>query len=346
MNITAVARRARVSTATVSRTMNDSGRVLPKTAERVRKAIAELGFHPDINARALGSGRSSLYGLIISDITNPFFPELVRAFEDIAVKHQKEILIANTGYDPKRLDICVNRMVQRRVDGVAIMTSEMDETLLKGLQTRKIPLVLLDRHAQGPGVSSVRIDHAAGMLQAVEHLVALGHSDIGFIRGPVSLATARVRYKAFQDACKRHRVRVTARCIAQGDHGVEGGYKAMQDLLKKGAGLTAVLCSNDLTAIGAMETIYEQGLRVPEDISVVGYDDILLSAYTRPGLTTVNVPREQVASAAFLSLLSYGQGADLNLPGQEHILVPKLVCRRSTARPSAGTLEEESTRGA
>lgn len=336
MNITAVAQRAGVSTATVSRTMNGSRFVQPETADRVRKAIAELGFHPDINARALGSGRSSLYGLIISDITNPFFPELVSAFEDVALQHDKEILIANTRYDSKRLDLCVNRMLQRRVDGVAIMTSEMDDAVLTKFSTRKIPVVLLDGHAETAGVSSVRVDHHAGMLAAVGHLVDLGHCSIGFLSGPLALTTASERHKAFQDACRQYRVPLADRRMSQGDHSVKGGYEAMQRLLQSnvgGNGLTAVVCSNDLSAIGAMEMIYEHGLRVPEDISVVGYDGILLSAYTRPGLTTMHVPREKVAGAAFQSLLSYQQGADLGAVGQEHVILPELVCRRSTTAP-------------
>nr|WP_263415078.1 LacI family DNA-binding transcriptional regulator [Terriglobus aquaticus] len=340
MNITAVARKARVSTATVSRTINGSSSVQAGTAERVRKAIAELGFHPDINARALGSGRSSLYGLIISDITNPFFPELVKAFEDAAVAHHKEVLIANTGYDPKRLDICVKRMLQRKVDGVAIMTSEMDDALLDVFQKRKIPLVLLDAHPASPGVSSVRIDHSAGMLQAVQHLAELGHTRIGFISGPLNLPSARERHTAFQAACKQFRIRLMPRRMTQGDHRVDGGYKAMQQLLQTNTDLTAVVCSNDLTAIGAMEMLFESGLRVPEDISVVGSDDILLSAYTRPGLTTVNVPREDLAGAAFRSLLSYTLGADVNVVGQEHIFTPKLVCRGSTAANASRSDEE------
>src|ERR1700691_4845526 len=144
MNIREVARLAKVSTATVSRTINGSDKVTPKTKERVQRAIEELKFYPNTWARALGSGRSSLYGLIISDITNPFFPELVKAFEDIAVAHGQEVLIANTNYDPERTRICVTRMLQRKVDGVAIMTSEMDEDFVKEFSKRRIPLVFLD----------------------------------------------------------------------------------------------------------------------------------------------------------------------------------------------------------
>lgn len=339
MNITAVAARAGVSTATVSRTINGSASVQPETAERVRAAIAELGFHPDINARALGSGRSSLYGLIISDITNPFFPELVSAFEDIAVKHHKEILIANTRYDPKRLDICVNRMLQRRVEGVAIMTSEMHDALLSGFHQRSIPLVLLDAHTRDTGVSNIRVDHNTGILAAVTHLAGLGHTRIGFISGPPALLTARYRIQAFEEACAQSGIEVLPERIGQGDHRVKGGYEAMRRLLqgkRNQARITAVICSNDLSAIGAMEMIYEQGLRIPEDISVIGYDDILLSAYTRPGLTTVHVPREKVASAAFQILLSHRNGEGTEAAGQEHIITPELIIRRSTAavRPS------------
>ncbi len=150
MNIKAVAKLAQVSTATVSRTINDSTKVTPETAKRVREAIEALNFYPDTNARALGSGRSNLYGLIISDITNPFFPELVKSFEDIAVEHGQEVLIGNTNYDPERMKICVRRMLQRRVDGVAIMTSEMDNHLIKDFSRRNIPLVFLDTGKPAP----------------------------------------------------------------------------------------------------------------------------------------------------------------------------------------------------
>src|SRR5216683_329375 len=143
MNIKAVAKRANVSTATVSRTMNGSAKVSPRTAERVRRAIEALNFYPNTNARALGSGRSSLYGLIISDIPNPFFPELVKAFEDIGIKHGKEAIIANNNYDTERMEHFVTRMLQRNVDGLPIMTSEMEERFVEVFSRRNIPLVFL-----------------------------------------------------------------------------------------------------------------------------------------------------------------------------------------------------------
>ena len=270
MNINAVAKRAKVSTATVSRVMNGSAKVSPETAERVRQAIEALNFYPDTNARALGSGRSNLYGLIISDITNPFFPELVKAFEDLAVQHGQEVLIANTNYDPERMKICVRRMLQRKVDGVAIMTSEMDDRLIEDFSRRKIPLVFLDTGTPAPGVSCVRIDYSAGIDMAMEHLILLGHHRIGFISGPMKLSSARMRYTAFMESAARDHLDNNPRLIEQGNHQVDGGHEAMQRILASGARPTAVLASNDLTAIGAMGAIAEAGLRVPEDISVVG----------------------------------------------------------------------------
>jgi len=232
MNIKVVAQRAGVSTATVSRTINGSNKVTPATAERVRKAIEALHFYPNTNARSLGSGRSSLYGLFISDITNPFFPELVRAFEDIAVENGQEVLIANTNYDPARMESCVIRMIQRKVDGVAIMTSEMEERLVKVLNHRDIPLVFMDVGEPGPGVSRVQVDHAAGIAMAMDHLVGLGHRTIAFISGPLDLFSARTRYHAFEASLKRHGLSRDAKLIREANHRADGGHDAMQQILE------------------------------------------------------------------------------------------------------------------
>jgi DNA-binding LacI/PurR family transcriptional regulator len=296
MNIREVARLAKVSTATVSRTINGSDKVTPETKERVQRAIEELKFYPNTWARALGSGRSSLYGLIISDITNPFFPELVKSFEDIAVQYGQDVLVANTNYDPARIELCVTRMLQRKVDGVAIMTSEMDARLITEFQSREIPLVFLDTGKAEALTSNIVVDYAAGVDAAVEHIVNLGHTKIAFISGPMMLRSARVRREAFAGCLERRGI--GAGLTEEGNHQVDGGHQAMARMLERKERPTAVLASNDMTAIGALGAIHERGLRVPEDISIVGFDDIQISAFTQPALTTVRLSRDEIAGRA------------------------------------------------
>ncbi len=330
MSIIAVARRARVSTATVSRVINGTASVAPKTAERVRNAIAALNFYPDVNARSLGSGRSGMYGLIISDITNPYFPELVKAFEDIAVTHDQEVLIANTNYDPQRMETCVTRMLQRKVDGVAIMTSEMDDHLIQKFSHRQIPLVFMDALARGPNVSVVHVDYVAGITMAMRHLFELNHRDIGFISGPITLQSAAIRMNTYRDVLQQEGIAEQQGWLQEGDHRVEGGALAMDRLLASSKHRpTALIASNDLTAIGAMGSIHKAGLRIPEDISVIGFDGIELSAYTQPALTTLFVSRRSLAEEAFRSLHRPKSG---QVEGaRENVVQPRLLIRESTA---------------
>lgn len=328
MNIKEVARLAKVSTATVSRTINGSDKVTAETAARVRGAIETLKYYPDTNARALGSGRSSLYGLIISDITNPFFPELVKSFEDVAVQYGQEVLIANTNYDKHRTEQCVIRMLQRKVDGVAIMTSEMDENLITEFSSRKIPLVFLDTGTVQKGISNIAIDYAAGIDEAVTHLRSLGHEAIGFISGPPNLTSARIRRKAFLASMKRKGLSPGKELIEEGNHRMDGGHEAMARLLRKQNRPTAVLASNDMSAIGALGAILEHGLKVPRDISVIGFDDIAISEYTQPPLTTVRLPRTEIAKLAFRALHGIQNAATAK--GAEYRIEPMLVERKST----------------
>jgi len=328
MNIKEVARLAKVSTATVSRTINGSDKVTPETAERVRRAIETLKFYPNTNARALGSGRSSLYGLIISDITNPFFPELVKSFEDIAVQYGQEVLIANTNYDPHRMEVCVSRMLQRKVDGVAIMTSEIADHLIDEFNSRRIPLAFLDTATPQKGISNILVDYTAGIDAAMEHLTGLGHTAISFISGPMSLHSARIRKQAFINNCKRKGIKIEKHFIEEGNHRTDGGHDAMSRLLKHPTRPTAVIASNDMTAIGAMGAIFERELSIPKDISLIGFDDIALSSFTQPALTTVQLSREEIAKLAFRALYStYQSGAVI---GAEYTIQPTLVVRKST----------------
>jgi DNA-binding LacI/PurR family transcriptional regulator len=329
MNILEVAHRAGVSTATVSRTINGSNKVAPKTAERVRRAIAALNYYPNTNARALGSGRSRLLGLIISDITNPFFPELVKSFEDVAVKNGLDVIVSNTSYSKERTELCVQRMLERKVDGVAVMTSEMDEHLIERLHSRQIPMVFLDTGEPERGISNIVIDYGAGIDDAVEHLVSLGHSIIGFISGPIDLSSARTRREAFLKSLKREKLSTSRRLIEIGNHRIDGGRIAMERLLQVDPRPTAVLASNDLTAIGAIGAIHQHGLRVPEDISIVGFDDIEISAFIYPPLTTVRLSRTEIADRAFHALYTASDRAQFE--AAEYTIRPELIVRGTTA---------------
>jgi len=334
MNIKEVAKRAKVSTATVSRTINDSEKVRPATAERVRKAIEELNFYPNTHARTLVSGRSRMLGLIISDITNPFFPELVKSFEDQAVERGQEVIIGNTDYNPKRMAGCIRRMVERKVDGVAIMTSEADPALVTELTRRNIPTVFMDTGKTGPHSANIRIDYAQGIHEALQHLFALNHRRIAFIAGPMHLQSAQVRHAAFRDALRAHGIVPEAGMIQEGNHRIDGGARAMENLLKLSPRPTAVISSNDLSAIGALGALHEAGLKVPEDISLIGFDDISFAQLTQPPLTTVRVSRAELAVTVFTALEQLTRNGNHTQP--EYAIATRLIERKSTRAMGAG----------
>jgi len=327
MNIREVAKRAKVSTATVSRTINNSEKVDPGTAARVQKAIQELNFYPNTHARTLVSGRSRMMGLIISDITNPFFPELVKSFQDAALRSGQEVIIGNTDYNPKRMAGCIRRMVERKVDGVAIMTSEADPGLMTELTRRNIPTVFMDTGKSGPHSANIRIDYAQGIHEAMQHLFSLNHRRIAFITGPMNLESVRIRCEAYLSGLKSCGLSDRA-LIEKGDHRIEGGAMAMRNLLKLPQRPTAVVASNDLSAIGALGVIHNAGLRVPDDISLIGFDDIAFAHWTQPPLTTVILSRTQLAVTAFAALEALirkedGSQTDYTIPTH-------LVMRKST----------------
>jgi len=331
LNIGEIARRANVSTATVSRTLNQSGAVRPETARKVWRVAAELNYYPNSHARALVSGRSRLLGLIVSDITNPFFPELVHSFEALATQQGYDLILTSTDYQTARMIGCVRRMIERKVDGVAIMTSEMDLGLIKELARRGVPLVFMDVGRVGPRMSHVLIDYAHGIRQAVDHVVGLGHKRVAFITGPLDLHSARTRRQAFLDGMRAHGLRPDPKLVREGTHTAEGGQNTMSAILHMPKRPTAVVCSNDWTAIGALHAIDAAGLRVPEDVSVVGFDDIPLASYTRPPLTSVRMSAGDVGSTAFDALFRLIGGE--RLEGDIYQVPTRLVVRASTAKP-------------
>ena len=331
LDIHLVAKRAKVSTATVSRAINRVPTVNPVLAKRVWKAIAELGYYPNTQARALVSGRSRTFGLVVSELTNPFFPEIVQVFESIAVQNHYEILLASTMNDPERVKVLVRRMLERRVDGVAVMTFGMEDALLEDLQIREIPLVFVDVGPSRPRVSNIRIDYASGIREAIEHLVALGHRRVAFISGPQRQKTARARIAAYHQFIEELRLPNEPALVIEGDHTMEGGREACSKLLAMDKKPTAILCSNDMTAFGVMRKSYEDGIEIPRDLSVVGFDDIRFAQYILPPLTTVQMSQGELARIAFEALLSEVNRGHPLPEGSTYELKTSLVIRGSTA---------------
>jgi len=337
MDIREIAKRAKVSTATVSRAINRVPSVNPQLAKRVWSVVEELGYYPNTQARALVSGRSRMFGLVISEITNPFFPEIIHVFENIAVQHGYEILLASTGNDPKLMETSVRRMIESRVEGVAIMTFGMEEVLLEDLKLRKVPLVFVDVGPPRPRVSNIRIDYLHGVRQAVQHLAALRHSRIGFITGPLRLKSALARKQAFLRSIQEIGLESEPQLIVEGDHTMEGGMAAFTSLLERPVKPTAVLCSNDMTAIGVMRKSHEAGIAIPRDLSVVGFDDIRMAQFVIPPLTTVQMSQRELALLAFDALKEEIARETPTPNGSEYILKTHLVLRESTSLISSAS---------
>jgi LacI family transcriptional regulator len=337
VSIRDVAKRAAVSIATVSRAVNGITSVDPELAKRVWKAVEEVGYVPNPQARALVSGRSRMLGLIVSEITNPFFPELVQEFENLAVAQGYEVMIGSTNYNPKRTESLIRRMLQRNIDGVAVMTFGIEEDLIKKLVESEFPLVFVDAGPKLPNIRVLKVNYAEGIREAVQHLAALGHRAIAFISGPLRLRSAVARRDAFLNSIAELGLKIPAGHVVEGDHTMEGGMSAIEQLVAHAQLPTAVVCSNDMTAIGVLHGLYRTPYKVPNDISVVGFDDIHLVQFMLPPLTTVQMSCKHLATAAVQALRA-GIEPDHPRAAQKEWHIPThLVVRQSTAFPF-GTL--------
>ena len=332
-----MASRAGVSIATVSRAVNRIPTVDPELARRVWQAIDEVGYLPNTQARALVSGRSRTLGLIVSEITNPFFPELIQEFENLAVEQGYEVFVGSTSYDPARTEALVRRMLQRNVDGVAVMTFGIEEEIVQKLVEREFPLVFVDAGPALPNIRLLKVDYGEGIRQGVQHLAAMGHRSIAFISGPLRLRSAVARRDAFLKSMAELGLTVPAEHLVEGNHSMEGGIAAMEQLAALSPLPTAVMCSNDMTAIGALHALYRTTHSVPEEISVVGFDDIHLAQFMLPPLTTVQMSCKDLAAAA-VEALRAGIEQDHQQAGKMEWRIPtRLVVRQSSAFP-AGSL--------
>lgn len=333
VSIRDVAQRAGVSIATVSRAVNGISTVAPELAQRVWEAIKEVGYVPNTQARALVSGRSHLLGLVVSEITNPFFPELVQEFENLAVEQGYEVFVGSTNYDAVRTESLIRRMLQRGVDGVAIMTFGIEEELIQKLVERAFPLVFVDAGPNMPNIRVLKVDYGEGIREAVQHLAALGHRRIAFITGPLQMRSAVARRDAFLSAMAELGVTVPLEHVLEGTHTMEGGIKATEQLMQLAELPTAVLCSNDMTAIGVLHGLHRTTHSVPNDVSVVGFDDVHLAQFMLPPLTTVQMSCKHLAAAAVHALRAGIEADSPHAQQREWPIPTKLVVRQSTSFP-------------
>ncbi len=327
MSLEQVAKRARVSTATVSRVLNGLGVVKNSTRARVMKAITELNYHPNLHARSLAGGRSRTIGVIVSNLDNPFFLDIYRAVETDCHASGYELVVANTLYRSEQLASSVRLMIGRRVAGLAVIVSEMNDDIVRELSESAIPIVFYDVGTPGGNITKIRVNYRRGIEKLVDYLIALGHRDFGFIGHHSVLAPIDERRRAAFDAIHAACPEAKVRFAADADS-LEGGSQAAIELLSSGAPPTAIICVNDLMAVGAMKELRERELRIPQDVSITGFDNIKLAEFCCPALTTVNIPRDTIGHHVFTSLVP--ESTPTSTQGKELIVTPELMVRDST----------------
>lgn len=314
-----VAKAAGVSTATVSNVLNKTGKVGRSTRRRVLLAVKRLGYVPDLHARRLASGDRRTLGIIVSDLENPFFPEVIKGFEVRAHQHGYQAILSDTNYDPGRTREAAGKMMEQKVRGVAIMTSEISLRLIDELARQKIAVAVLDLAPVRKYMSSLRIDYFSGIQQIFRYLYAHDHRRIAFVAGRPGLKSNVARLRAYEDCMRAAGLEPGP--VFPGDLRFEGGLAAGLNIANSSPRPTAVMAINDLTAVGVVKGLLKAGFRVPEDISVTGFDKTRLAEYCNPSLTTVDIQREflgMIAADAIheLSSSSAPQGKEYNIDAE------------------------------
>jgi len=331
-----VAARAGVSVATVSRVVNRSPhRVSPATQRRVLAAVQALGYESNIIARGLKKRTTRTVALIVPDISNPFFPAIARGIEDVACTRGYAVLLCNTYEDLERERAYLDLLAKRMVDGLIFATVGSNTRHLRALRRERRPVVLVARDVAGVHIDTVLVDNFRGEYQATTHLIALGHRCIAHITGPRSLHVAAERRRGYLQALEAAGIPRAEAVVVEGDFAAEGGRQAVRGLLERGVRFTAIVAANDLMAIGAMEALRQAGRRIPQDVAVVGFDDITFASLVTPALTTVAQPKYRMGQLAMERLLELMGGTDQL--GRQTVLIPQLVIRESCgARLLAG----------
>ncbi len=330
MSLAEVAKRAGVSTATVSRVLNNIAIVKASTRSRVMRAVAELKYHPNLHARTLAGGTSRTIGMIVSNMENPFFLDIFRQLESDALARGYEVVLANTDYQPERLVSSIRLMIGRRVAGLAAVVSEMDTHLMEELADSNIPVVFYDVGTARKNITNIRVNYRKGIEKIVRYLHSLGHRRMAFVGHHTSLGPISERQKSFSQAVAQCSPPVEVRIAAHMD-GLEGGREAVRELLAAGFEPTAIVCVNDFMAVGALRELREHSLRVPTDVSVTGFDNIKLSEFSSPPLTTVHIPRQEIGRIAFDCLVP--APTSVRSAGRNIVIDPEFVVRESTGPP-------------
>ncbi len=326
MNLEEVARRAKVSTATVSRVLNNIDGVRSSTRARVVKAISDLNYHPNLHARSLAVGKSKTLGVIVSNLENPFFYDIFSQVEAAAHGRGYEVVVANTNYRSDQLVKSIRLMVGRRVAGLAVIVSEMEPGLIDELIDSRVPVVFYDVGSGRRNITNIHLNYRKGMEKLAEYLFALGHDQrVAWIGHHIEFPPLSERRNAVADAFRRLAPESEVRTFIGRDN-LEGGWQVARELLASDFRPSAIVCANDVMAVGVLRALREQGIDVPGDISVTGVDNIRLSEFCYPTLTTVQVPRERIGTLVFEKLVS----ADPPTNGSEFLIDPDLVVRDST----------------
>jgi len=337
-----VARLAGVSRATVSYVINEQSggnvRISDETRQRVWAAVKELGYQPNILARSLRSGETRTIGLIIPDCANPFFAEVARGIEDAAFEHGYNVVLCNSDGDLVKELRYLDVLASKQVDGILLVAAGASAENLRALAARGIPVVVVDRELPDAKVDSVLTDNERGGWLATHHLLSLGHTRISCIAGPSDVTPSAERVAGYRRALREVAVPVDEALIVRGDFQCESGHRAAAELLARRDPPTAIFACNDMMALGAVGMAASIGLKVPTDLSVVGFDDVRLASYSNPPLTTIVQPKYKMGWLAAEMLIE--RVRQPRLPPRRHMLDTRLLVRQSTAPLFAPELEK------
>ncbi|HEY0071275.1 MAG TPA: LacI family DNA-binding transcriptional regulator [Chloroflexia bacterium] len=335
-NIHDVARHAGVSISTVSRVLNGNARVNSDVKKRVEAAVEALAYQPNSAARSLRTNRSRIIGLLISDIQNPFFMGLIRGVEDEALRHEYSLILCNSNESPQREQQYLDVLYAERVAGAIIVPTreQLGEEVLRRFQERRIPIVAADRRVKDKSIDAVLVDNVRGAREAVTHLIANGYRRIGVIAGPTGITTGRERLEGYRQALQDAGIPHEPLLERSGTFKVESGQELADELLDLTPAIDALFVGNNLMTLGALKAIQARNLRVPEDLALVGYDDIQWAELGSVSLTTVVQPVYELGSAAALRLFQRLQNPAIQ-SRQEITLTPSLRVRGSS-QPRGG----------